>query len=367
MLRVEVSPEDVAASRFAIAPLHEVRGAVLVLSGLDPRTGHLRPWAERARPRYTELHREMPEVRALEALCAPPGHYRADFVSPPPSRPNETLRNQLLTVRATPLTLAREELARTLEGAPPPPGDVAALFAADDVVARLADALEVLWRDLIEPDWPLLRSILEQDLVHRAGRLAAYGWAAALADLSPRIRWRAEGGAGIIESYGRADGSHRLDGAGLLFVPTVFAPLEAIGFQLDRTWPYSLTYTARGAAALWETTATGAPDALDRLLGRSRARLLRALALPVTTTQLGVRLRMSLGGVGDHLAVLRSAGLVAGARSGRSVLYRRTPLGDALVGTEALPPGAAVAEWRTGQGISGRTRGRSGPGRGCAP
>jgi DNA-binding transcriptional ArsR family regulator len=98
-----------------------------------------------------------------------------------------------------------------------------------------------------------------------------------------------------------------------------------------RACPYALIYTTRGTAALWETQRTGDPTALDRLLGRSRARLLRALAEPMTTTRLSGRLRMSLGGVGDHLAVLRSAGLVTGSRSGRTVLYRRTALGDTLI------------------------------------
>jgi DNA-binding transcriptional ArsR family regulator len=58
--------------------------------------------------------------------------------------------------------------------------------------------------------------------------------------------------------------------------------------------------------------------------------LLHALSEPASTTQLRAALSASLGATGDHLAVLRAAGLVTRVRSGRSVLYRRTTLGDAL-------------------------------------
>jgi DNA-binding transcriptional ArsR family regulator len=87
-------------------------------------------------------------------------------------------------------------------------------------------------------------------------------------------------------------------------------------------------------AALWESRERRGDDALDRLVGRTRAELLRVLAEPATTTWLSARFRMSLGGIGGHLAVLRESGLVTRERSGRSVLYRRTAVGDVLVGTD---------------------------------
>ena len=108
-----------------------------------------------------------------------------------------------------------------------------------------------------------------------------------------------------------------------------------LALSLDPPWPPTLIYPARGVSALWEQPGRAGPgSALHRLLGTSRAAILLALEDPASTTQLAGTLGQSLGGIGDHLAVLREAGLVARARSGRSVLYRRTPVGDALAAAE---------------------------------
>jgi DNA-binding transcriptional ArsR family regulator len=324
MYRIEVGPGDLAASRFGVAPLIEVHAALGLVAGRMP-IGPLGPWVERARPAYREIAGD-PAVRALAFLRRRHG-YMADFVVPPPARPNLTVAEQLATVRATPLDQARREIARNLDGLPEPDAAIRDVLDAPDVADRLATGLETVWRALLEPDWAVLRSILERDIVHRAGRLAAYGWAAALDGLSSQVRWRD----GVIEAGIRSDGTFRLGGAGLTLVPVVFSEL---GVALEQDWPYTLMYRARGVAALWESRERRGDGALDRLVGRTRAELLRVLAEPATTTWLSARFRMSLGGIGGHLAVLRESGLVTRERSGRSVLYRRTAVGDVLVGTD---------------------------------
>ncbi|HEY0449722.1 winged helix-turn-helix domain-containing protein [Actinophytocola sp.] len=89
--------------------------------------------------------------------------------------------------------------------------------------------------------------------------------------------------------------------------------------------------------------------ALSCLLGASRAGILLALDEPASTTHLAAILGQSLGAVGNHLAVLRDAGLVTRARSGRSVLYTRSPVADALMASAApdLAEGPVVDQRQT--------------------
>jgi hypothetical protein len=332
MLAIEVGPVDVAHTRYAISPLGEAMNALRVAAGKQA-AGPLRPWVQRIAPQYARLVHETPAVRALTTLFRR-GGYNADFIRPPPSGAGGDFAVELAAVRETPLRQVRTEIARNLAGLRTPPRHVQQVLAAPDVLTRLSDAIEATWHALVEPDWPRLRTVLERDLVHRAGHLAMYGWAAALSDLDPRVGWRSEGADGVIEVRTGARHEwerHRLDGQGLLLVPTVFGTLIS---YVEPPWPYALVYPARGVAHLFgpPPAQRGAAAALVRLVGPHRAQVLRALAVPATTTQLVHQLGLSLGAVGGHLAVLRESGLVTRTRTGRSVRYERTPLGATLAG-----------------------------------
>ena len=328
-LRIEVGNEDLTTSRFALSPLWELTHALRLLAN-PPDEPVLRPWLVRARDRYRALAREA-DVAVILALN-PPG-WGADFLAPVPAGVSTTIGDLLDQVRSTPTEQAHREVAAALGRQPPLDSRIERILTGDGVAGYVADVLAAAWQALLEPEWRTLRAILERDVVYRAGQLTSRGWAAALGDLHPDLYW--EQGR-IVLSKMQGDEDAALGGRGLLFVPSVFIwPKLALG--LDPPWPPSLIYPARGVAALWERpgSAPARGTALDRLLGPSRAAILIALEEPASTTQLVAALGQSLGAIGDHLAVLREAGLISRARSGRSVLYRRTPVGDALAAAQA--------------------------------
>ena len=334
-LRIAVSQEDLTMTTFALSPLWELNRALRALAG-DPAQRDepvLRPWLAQARDRYQALARET-DIGLILALH-PPG-WGVDFLTPVPAGLSTTIADLLDQVRATSADQAHREIAEALRRQPPVDRRIEQILASNRVAEYAADVLAAAWQTLLEPEWGTLRAILERDVVHRAGQLAARGWAAALTDLHPTLSWRD----GHIElSRWSGEEEVTLAGRGLLFVPSVFV-WPRLALTLDPPWSPALIYPARGVAALWEKPGPGSSGALGRLLGASRAAILLALEEPASTSQLARVLGQSLGGTGDHLAVLREAGLVTRARSGRSVLYRRTPVGDALAaGAGALAVG----------------------------
>ena len=155
--------------------------------------------------------------------------------------------------------------------------------------------------------------------------MANAGLAATIGELSPYLSLSQDG----VLRFDPPGERRELDLSGREFVlvPSVFAwPGTGMGWD-----PPSVIYPARAIFGLWEQGARSAGD-LARLIGKTRAELLTALADPASTTGLAARTGVPVSSVSEHLAVLRGAGLVATTRTGRSLTHQRTTLGATLAG-----------------------------------
>ncbi|WP_037575172.1 ArsR/SmtB family transcription factor [Phaeacidiphilus oryzae] len=340
-LLMRLGAEDLTRCRFAVSPLCETHEAVRTLHRPGRHPYHL-PWLRRVRPAVERL-----DLAPLRLLMPPPGGYTPDFLGPPPTSRYAAAAGfgeELERMRATDPEVAREEMARALActpGAADSPAGRALLADPAAAVRLLADLTEQAWEALLRADWPRVRSVLEADVAHRARELARSGLDGMFAGLHPGLDW-SEGHVLTLDS--RHHDQRDLDGRGILLMPSVFVWPDALsGF--DPRWQPTLIYPARGIGDLWQpppeprpAPATAARPAseplgdggLGRLLGGTRAALLRDLAEPASTTDLALRHGLAPSSVSAHLAVLTESGLLTSHRVGRRVLYTRTPLGTAL-------------------------------------
>ncbi|MFC1414077.1 ArsR/SmtB family transcription factor [Streptacidiphilus sp. N1-12] len=323
MLRFEVAADDLARSRFAISPAFDLCCLLRALAYGESTLPTA--WAPPMRDRFQRLRR----TTALDAVLAlhVPG-MGVDFTVPPPSGPTQTWAQDLAGIRATPATVARHEINALTAAHPVRDPRILAVLDTDQAVPLLADALDHAWHELLAPHWPRVRAVCERDIQYRLAVFGTDGWAAAVDGLQPGSAWR-RGGLELAGVPGESE-PVQLHGDGLLLIPSVFVGPRGAA-QHEPPWPKTVVYPARGTAALLDSGGTqAAAQRLTALLGRSRARLLLELATPASTTQLARSLGLAPGAVGDHLTILRHAGLLDRTRTGPSVLYRRTPLGDAL-------------------------------------
>ncbi|MEU6387075.1 DUF5937 family protein [Streptomyces bauhiniae] len=312
--------DDFLNCRFAVSPLWETQDAVRTLRRPD-RQGYHVPWLRRIRTAAAGL-----DLAPLWLLMPRRGH-SPDWLGAPPIGPAATFEEEIAAVRAADPEAARADTARSLACTP---GALASeqgrAWLADPVrmVRELADALEVAWRVLVEPEWPRLRALLEADVAFHSRRLAEAGLGTLLTELDTRLSWDGRTltlPGGVYE--------RRLGGRGLVLMPSVFCWPDVItGF--DPPWQPTLVYPARGVGGLWAEPGDRTPEALVRLLGRNRAAVLAALDDPASTTALAHRLDLAPSSVSSHLTVLRESGLLTARRYGHQVLYERTPLGMAL-------------------------------------
>ncbi|MEU6869011.1 DUF5937 family protein [Streptomyces sp. NPDC046876] len=315
---------DLLRCRFSLSPRWETQEAVRTLMRPHRQAYHL-PWLRQIRAAADGL-----DLRPLWLLMPRRGH-NPDFLSPPPLGPSVTFDEELARVRAAadadPQAL-HEDLRRALVCTPgAAEGELGRRMLADPAraVRELADLYEQAWAALIAPHWPRLRALLEADILFHSRRLAAGGLQALFDGLHPDLVWSGD----TLTIRRPTHHDRRLDGQGLLLMPSAFVWPEVVG-GYDPPWQPTLVYPARGIGALWTAPAGPAPQALARLLGRGRAEVLCALHEPASTTDLAGRLGLAPATVSAHLKALHGAGLLLSARHGHRVLYERTPLAIAL-------------------------------------
>ncbi|MEV0583609.1 helix-turn-helix domain-containing protein [Nonomuraea sp. NPDC050310] len=312
----QVDADTLASSRFVISEAAEATACLFALHRPSAARPGDREWLDAHLPAYRARLAADP-VTALLVRTALGRAWIADFVTPTPPL-DAHLDEELDRIRATPPETAWADLEVAARG------QIPAELRRGDLGDRLADLLAWVWAESALPYWPKRRRVLEADVVARTGHLTQGGWAAALDDLRPGMRWL--GGSRLqinTHDYPPRD----VKGAQLLFVPVT--PRQAWVSWDAAQRRFAVIYPCSGLLAA--PAATPVPRALARLVGTARAAVLMLLDSPKSTTQLVALTGQSLGSVGGHLKVLRDAGLVERRRAGRSVLYYRAPAGETLV------------------------------------
>ncbi|WP_418957932.1 DUF5937 family protein [Streptomyces tritici] len=320
------SAADLAQTRFAVSPMWEVVTSYRTLrSEADP--GPHRRWAAQVRPRLVEAGLD----RGWLAALIPAEGFIADFLNPTPGSPFPTLDTELDAIArsTTPAQLGHD---LDLLAAARPDGRLAPRLrvlreAPEAGLEKIVAEIRAYWELALAPYWARLRDLLEADIFHRARQVAEHGSAHVLNELHETVRWDS-GGLRLVRRH--CSLSRDETGAGLLLVPSAFT-WPRVHTRSVPPEPPQLAYPARGIGTLWEPRATGAVDAVAAVLGKSRTLLLTELDTPASTTQLARHSGLSAAGVSQHLTALRDAGLVTAHRAGRSVLYARTAVADALL------------------------------------
>ncbi len=323
MIEMVLAHADFAQMRFAHSPSRELAASVRALQ--SPQASDVYgPWLSDVGGRLGSVNFDL-----LTAL-APAGPAMPSFVMPRPTKPWSDISDELDAIASTDPSVVRTDLEDVYSGGRLPPV-LRQLY--DDPAAHLpaiVDEMYKYWSVAIEPMWQSLRALTAADLVYRAEQFATGGLATVLPGLHAKITLHED--TLRIGCRDRGGCYHRFDlaGTGLILVPCAFL-WPTLLIECCATQEPSLTYPVRGVAGLVAEDPRPGADPLFGLVGKSRARLLRSLNLPRTTTHLAEQLALTPASVSQHLKILKAAGLASSRRRGQLVLYQRTPAALALI------------------------------------
>lgn len=330
MLRIWFGREDLGRVRVARRP-HVLWETVLSLQALRTRQRTaLNGWRDTALARLA-TPRPYAALNLLRPLVPTSGYF-PDFLTPADG--DGTIDGGIAAVVNTPrdrVAVELEMLAATPAGhrSPGATGRARPGHAGDVVAAgrlgRLGDALADYHDAALAPYMARIHALIDADRAVRARVLLDGGVEALLETFRPVLRWRPP----VLEADYPVEQDLRLDGRGLLLVPSVFCDRKPISL-LDPTLPPTLVYPVECPDASGRRE--GADDALAALVGGTRAAVLRRIGeAGAGTGELARLVGVSAASASQHASVLRRSGLVVSRRVGHTVVHQVTPLGAALL------------------------------------
>ena len=319
MIRIELDDAALGATRIAISPLRDAFCAMHLARPARNPSWPYQQWGGRAR----QVWREDDRLRPLWDLFAEGRYEVSDFLLP---RPVGTVHvhEELDLLRATDPEFVRAQAAVCYPGMADAPFLRPYLEDPEAACAALADAYAAYWEGAIEPYWPTMRRLVEDEVLVRARTFATEGVDALFTGLETRARWERP----VLELTKYYEAEYAAGERRLVLVPLVFAEGCRL-YSTDDPEVLAVSFQARGAAALREPAQPVAEDRLALMLGR--AAVLRELAGPLTTAGLADRLGLAPSTVSEHLSVLAEAAVVTRHRVGRSVYYQLTDTGRSLL------------------------------------
>ncbi len=338
VLRIHFTDRDLARVHVARTPdpLWET------LLGLNQLTAPRRTvpvfadWRQRARATLVEEGLLGP-ARLLSDLAPASADYWPDFLTPAESA--DGLEAGLAALRATPRQRMTAELARTARSRRLPQWARALATGERQRVEEVVAAFRSVHRAIIGPDWTSVATTTEADRALRTRALRDGGVHGLLHSLRPVMDWRPP----VLYVRYPKDRDLHLAGRGLRLVPSHFCWHTPISLA-DPALPPVLVHPIEHPVSREPVAARAHPSqALPRLLGRTRARVLAGLGAAATTGELARRLGISAASASEHVSALREAGLACSRRTGAHVVHVLTPLGVALLRGAPSPTGSIVS------------------------
>lgn len=344
MLRIHFTAGDLARTKIADGP-DPLWETVLSLHQLQERQNEpaMADWQRKV------LRDGRARLRLLLPLVPPRGYF-PDFLTP--AEGAEGFEEGLDALLSTPRPELRRQLGQLAAERHLTPWARSVAEGGAPALRRLGDALRGYQEHALGSAWQHLRARVDADRARRSRAQWQGGTEAMLRTFAPALRWRPP----VLESDYPVDAELRLEGRGLLLIPSYFCRLTPVALA-DPELPPTLVYPAQAPgpeAAAAPGTAPGAALSvqLARLLGHTRAAVLQSLGGNCTTSELAVRAGVSVSSASEHAAVLRGAGLISSDRRRNRVHHSLTPVGLALLDSRhptTQPPGRRTTTHRAAQ------------------